>query len=94
MIYELNFLPTALKEWNKLSSVIKEQFKKKLQERLLHPMVLKDKLSGFENCYKIKLRSAGYRMVYQVIEHKLVVSIVAIAKRDKEYVYKISRDRI
>jgi mRNA interferase RelE/StbE len=57
-------------------------------------MVLKDKLSGFENCYKIKLRSAGYRMVYQVIEHKLVVSIVAIAKRDKEYVYKISRDRI
>jgi mRNA interferase RelE/StbE len=79
---------------NKLSIVIKEQFKKKLQERLLHPKVLKDKLSGFENCYKIKLRSAGYRMVYQVIERELVVSVIAVAKRDKEYVYKISRNRI
>lgn len=34
MIYDLEFMPKALKEWNKLNSTIKEQFKKKLTERL------------------------------------------------------------
>lgn len=34
MSYKLLFHKKALKEWNKIDSKIKEQFKKKLQEKL------------------------------------------------------------
>jgi mRNA interferase RelE/StbE len=34
MSYDLQFLPSALKEWQKLGSTIRDQFKKKLAERL------------------------------------------------------------
>ena len=37
MTYELEFLPSALKEWKKLGANIKSQFKKKLKERLENP---------------------------------------------------------
>ena len=39
MSYDLKFLPSALKEWKKLDSTIREQFKKKLLERLENPHV-------------------------------------------------------
>jgi mRNA interferase RelE/StbE len=55
MSYKLLFHKKALKEWNKIDSKIKEQFKKKLKERLANPKIPKDKLSGFENVYKIKI---------------------------------------
>jgi mRNA interferase RelE/StbE len=44
MTYNLEFKPKALKEWSKLGSTIKEQFKNKLKERLENPRVEKDKL--------------------------------------------------
>ena len=39
MPYELAFKPSALKEWGKLGASVREQFKKKLAERLAHPHV-------------------------------------------------------
>jgi len=42
MTYNLEFIPAAKKEWDKLGSTIKEQFKKKLAERLKAPYILKD----------------------------------------------------
>jgi mRNA interferase RelE/StbE len=36
--YKLKFLSTALKEWKKLDHSIKSQLKKKLKERLHHPI--------------------------------------------------------
>lgn len=59
MIYDLEFLSSALKEWQKLDNSIKQQFKKKLSERLENPKVTKDKLSGYENIYKIKRLPSG-----------------------------------
>ncbi len=64
MIYKLKFLPSALKEWNKLDSSIQGQFKKKLKERLISPHIPSSRFSGFENHYKIKLKASGYRLVY------------------------------
>lgn len=66
MTYELGFVEDALKEWRKLDSGIREQFKKKLAERLENPRVLAAKLGGHSDRYKIKLRSVGYRLVYEV----------------------------
>ena len=85
MSYELAFKPKALKEWERLDTSIKEQFKKKLKERLENPVIPKDRLSGYENVYKIKLRASGYRLAYEVREKEIVVLVLKIGKRDKIY---------
>lgn len=78
MTYLLEFKPTALKEWSKLDNSVKSAFKKKLKEILENPKIESNRLSGLPNCYKIKLRSAGYRLVYQVNDDRIVVLILAI----------------
>ncbi|MGB1263638.1 MAG: type II toxin-antitoxin system RelE family toxin [Cognaticolwellia sp.] len=94
MTYELVFKQDALKEWQKLDSTIRTQFKKKLIERLENPKVESSRLNGMKDCYKIKLRKAGYRLVYQVRDLEIIVSIVAVGKREKNAVYKIAAKRI
>ncbi|GHG62887.1 RelE toxin [Alishewanella longhuensis] len=93
MTYKLRFLPAALKEWEKLAAPIKSQFKKKLAERLDDPRVPADKLSGFESVYKIKLRSAGYRLAYEVVDDELFVYVLAVGKREKGKVYSSLKKR-
>lgn len=91
MIYKLKFTKYSNKEWEKLNSTIKEQFKKKLKERLENPKVPKDKLSGFENIYKIKLRSVGYRLAYEVKDQEVVV---LVGKRENNKIYENLKDRV
>jgi len=93
MSYKLKFLAVALKEWRKLGAPIKSQFKKKLAERLQNPRVPADKLSGYNSVYKIKLRSAGYRLVYEVVDEELIVYVLVIGKREKGKVYSILKRR-
>lgn len=88
MTYKLKFLPAAQKEWNKLAPPIRGQFKKKLIARLENPHVPASKLRGFDSVYKIKLRTTGYRLAYEVIDDEVVVYVLAIGKRDKDAVYK------
>lgn len=94
MTYKLRFLPLALKEWKKLGSPIRSQFKKKLAERLKNPKVPADKLSGYQAVYKIKLRSAGYRLVYEIVEEELFVYVIAVGKREKDEIYSTLDKRI
>lgn len=94
MTYKLTFKESALKEWRKLNSTLQEQFKKILKERLKVPHVPSAKLSGMKDCYKIKLRAAGYRLVYEVRDEVLVVTVVAIGKREGDEVYSRARDRL
>lgn len=65
MAYFLDFDERALKEWRKLGSTVREQLKKKLVEVLESPRIEANKLRGMPDCYKIKLRSSGYRLVYR-----------------------------
>jgi mRNA interferase RelE/StbE len=94
MSYSLLFRTQAKKEWDRLDTGIKTQFKKKLADRLETPRVESSRLSGMQDCYKIKLRSAGYRLVYQVRDNELVVSVVAVGKRERNAVYKAASKRI
>jgi mRNA interferase RelE/StbE len=94
MSYELAFKVQAKKEWDKLSPGIKIQFKKKLVERLENPHIEASKLSGIQDCYKIKLRAAGYRLVYQVEDNILLVTVVAVGKRERNAVYKAAVKRV
>ncbi len=63
MTYELEFDPRALKEWRKLGATVREQFKKKLGEVLEQPRVEANRLRELPDCYKIKLRQVGYRLI-------------------------------
>ncbi len=94
MTYRLRFHELALTEWNKLDSSIKSQFKKKLAERLEQPRVKSSILSGMKDCYKIKLRQLGYRVVYRVDDDIVSVMVIAAGKRDKEKVYQDAEKRI
>ena len=93
MRYELAFLPSALKEWDKLGANVRTQFKKKLAERLDNPHVPAARLSCFPDCYKIKLRAAGYRLVYRVDDKVVTVIVVAAGRRDRNAVYKAAVGR-
>ena len=93
MKYELGFLEEALKEWSKLDSNTREQFKAKLTERLAYPRVPASKLTGHKDRYKIKLRSVGYRLVYEVRDSEVIVIVVAVGKRERNAVYKVAAKR-
>jgi mRNA interferase RelE/StbE len=94
MTYELAFVESAWKEWKKLAAPIREQFKAKLAERLDQPRVPSARLHGMPDCYKIKLRAAGYRLVYQVDDGVLLVTVIAVGKRDKGLVYLTAVGRL
>jgi mRNA interferase RelE/StbE len=94
MTYELPFHTDARKEWDRLDSTIREQFKKKLRERLENPCVDAARVSGGCDLYKIKLRTIGYRLVYQVHNEMVLVLVLSVGKRERNFVYKTGLGRI
>ncbi|NTV13524.1 MAG: type II toxin-antitoxin system RelE/ParE family toxin [Desulfobulbaceae bacterium] len=94
MNYKLRFHELALVEWRKLDASIREPLKKKLLERLLSPRVPAAALTGMADCYKIKLRSAGYRLVYRVDDQMVFVTVISVGKRDKLKVYEAAKSRL
>ena len=93
MSYELQFKKSALKEWKRLGATIQNQFKKKLAEIIENPHIPSAKLSGANELYKIKLRQAGYRLVYEVNDEIFTVIVISVGKRSKGKVYKIAMKR-
>lgn len=92
--YRLTFLREAKKEWDKLGREVRTQFAKKLRERLQSPRMPSARLSGLPDCYKIKLRAAGYRLVYRLYDDRLVVQVVGVGRRDQSQVYKAAARRL
>ncbi len=93
MSFKLAFHPDALAEWRKLDATVREQFRKKLAERLKNPRVLASRLAGHQDRYKIKLRSVGYRLVYEVRDAVLLVIVVAVGKRERNALYRLAAKR-
>lgn len=94
MRYELRFKESALKEWRQLNAPVREQFKKKLAERLEQPRVPSAALHGARDLYKIKLRAAGFRLVYQVDDGIVTVTVIAVGKRERNAVYAAALTRL
>ncbi len=94
MTYKLEFKKSALKEWEKLGQTVKDQFKKKLSERLSNPHVPSAALSGEKVFYKIKLRQQGYRLVYGVEDQTITVTVIAAGKRDRNEIYDVALSRL
>ena len=93
MNYELRFHPDALDEWRNLDNSARDLFKKKLAERMRNPRVPASKLSGQKDRFKIKLRSSGYRLVYEVRDSEILIVVVAVGKRERNTVYKAAAKR-
>ncbi len=94
MTYKLRFHVLALKEWRALDNSIREPLKKKLVERLCEPRVPAAALHGMPDCYKIKLHSLAYRLVYRVDVQEVFVTVIATGKRDKTQVYGTALKRL
>lgn len=94
MSYTVKFREDALKEWKKLDKTIQQQFARKLKKCCENPHIPSAKLRGIKACYKIKLRSSGFRLVYQVIDDTLVIAVVAVGKRERSDVYNLASERI
>ena len=93
MKYDIEFLESALKEWKRLDANTRDQFRKKLKERCENPRIPAAKLFGAKDRYKIKLRSIGYRLVYEVVDDRLVVLVIAIGKRERSEIYQTAMKR-
>lgn len=94
MSYSLRFKQAAKKEWDRLDPTIRDQFAKKLRERRDNPTIDSARLSGLPNCYKIKLRSAGYRLVYEIRDQEVVILFIAVGKWERHAVYKAAEKRL
>lgn len=93
--YRLKFLPEAIEEWNALDGSVKEVLRKTLKKRLQQPRTPGAQLHGdLRNCYKIKLRKQGYRLVYSVEDDALVVLVLAIDKREDMAAYRSAVERL
>ncbi|MGU0041621.1 type II toxin-antitoxin system RelE family toxin [Citrobacter freundii complex sp. 2025EL-00176] len=94
MSYTVKFREDALKEWQKLDKAIQQQFAKNLKKCCENPHVPSAKLRGIKDCYKIKLRASGFRLVYQVIDDTLVIAVVAVGKRERSEVYNLASEKL
>jgi len=87
MRFDLRFKEKALTAGQRQAGDVREQFKKKLSERLAHTCDAAARLSGHPDRYKIKWRNAGFRLVYEVCDAEVGVLVAAIGKRERNAVY-------
>ncbi len=77
-----------------MGDTVRQQLKKKLATILVNPRIEANRLHALPDCYKIKLRSSGYRLVYQVIDQEIMVFVVAVDKHEREQVYRKAAERL
>jgi len=94
MTYKIKFREAAAKEWQKLDREIQQQFAKKLKKCCENPHIPSAKLRGMPNCYKIKLRASGFRLVYEIIDECLIIAVVAVGKRERGDIYQLASQRL
>lgn len=92
MTYKLAFNESALKSGKNWVIPYRNSLKK-LRERLENPRVPASQLHGRKDQYKIKLRGAGYRLVYSVEDEIITVTVIGVGKRENDAVYKMTRHR-
>ncbi|WP_435350974.1 type II toxin-antitoxin system RelE family toxin [Klebsiella variicola] len=76
-----------------MGHTLQVQFKKKLKERLENPRVPASQLHGRKDQYKIKLRGAGYRLVYRVEDDIVTVTVIGVGKRENDDIYNATLNR-
>jgi|SRR6185437_4201894 len=96
MSYNLEFEAKAKKEWDKLDNTVRQVFKDAIKRRLINPFVPKDRLhgTGKHECYKIKLRTYGFRLIYKIDHDKIILLVISVGKRENDDVYNAMHERL
>lgn len=95
MTYKLVVHEDFEAEWQKLPVTIQTQLKKKLATLLENPKIPKNQLKGdLAGFYKIKLKKAGIRLIYQVKDGELIILLLAVGKRADSEIYKTASKRV
>lgn len=85
MNWVIEFHPAALRELGKLDPELKRQALARLKSRLISPVVPKARLSGSSpETYKIRLKKAGLKIVYQIHADVGKIRVLAIGQRDSD----------
>ncbi|MDR2227263.1 MAG: type II toxin-antitoxin system RelE/ParE family toxin [Providencia sp.] len=92
--YGVKFRDDAAREWKELGATIQKQFAKKLKALIDNPHIPSARLSGIQNCYKIKLKASGYRLVYEVVDNQLIIIVITVGKRNGNELYDIAKKRV
>ena len=97
-MYNFEFHPQAKDELTKLNRSVQILFTKKLKQLLNSPEIgvkLGNKnnlnLTGLKKVY---FNNKKYRIVYETIESKIIIYIIAVGKREDMDVYKKANDRV
>ncbi len=88
--YKVVFRPRAQKRFEKLDYAIRQQLARKLVERAQMPRIQADALRRMKDCYKIKLRSSGVRLIYRVSDEEVILLVIAVAGREGEEAYLLA----
>lgn len=86
-MYAIEFLPAAKKELANLDFVIQKQLKQKIILLASDPVQLKNNIKPLKGEYagKFRLRVRDYRVIFQIIEEKILITIVRIGHRKEIY---------
>ncbi|MBX3332385.1 MAG: type II toxin-antitoxin system RelE/ParE family toxin [Nitrospira sp.] len=98
MHYSVTLTTDAADDFRRLDGSLKQSVAKQLKKLETSPLLgehLGNKagldLTGY---YKLYAAKKGIRIVYRIIELKVIVEVVAIGKREDPAVYRTSRKRI
>lgn len=93
-IYKVVFRPKAQKRFDKLDYALRQQLARKLVERASNPRIPGDALRGMKDCYKVKLRSSGLRLIYRVSDTEIILLVLAVAGREGEEAYRLAENEL
>lgn len=95
MAYSIKTHDDFVAELAKLDSSVKQQLRKKLAKVIENPHIPKNRLGGgLHNCYKIKLKKAGVRLVYQVNDDEIYILLLTVDRRADNEVYNTALTRV
>jgi len=103
MEWKIEYISDALKDLSRLDPYNRRLILKAIEKTSKRPLPPPDgigkplgnhtssRLSGY---YKIKLRTLGYRVVYELVRQDNIMKIIIISLRDDNEVYKEAERRI
>ncbi len=103
MKWTVEYIKEAQKDLRKLDPYARKLVLKAIEKTAERPLPPPDGIgkplgnhasSGLSGFYKIKLRSLGYRVVYDLVREGSVMKIIIISVRDDNAVYKEAERRI
>ena len=86
-MYSLQFLASARKEFKNLDAVVQKLIKEKLILLVENPELLKNNIKPLkgEHKGKFRLRVHQYRIIFQIKDDELIITIIRVGHRKEIY---------